>query len=87
MVSFPKSGLKGYGAPKGMPPHQIINMQCALQTANVDPALYKVWTIPASDEHAFKYWNSPILDEYPPNNTDLVSDRVIAFLDQYLKTP
>jgi len=71
----------------GMPPHQIIQMQCALQTIGVDPALYKVWTIPGSDEHAFQYWDSPILDEFPPNNTELVRDRVIQFLDQYLKTP
>ncbi len=65
-----------------MPFHQIIDLQCAFQTAGVDPSLYKVLTLEGSKQHAFAYWDD-YDDGYP--FAQKVSTRVIAFLDSYLK--
>jgi acetyl esterase/lipase len=70
-----------------MPHHQIVDIQCALESIGADPTLYKAWTIPGSTEHAFEYWDSLIYDDIPPNNITTVKDRVIPFLNQYLKSP
>jgi len=53
----------------------------------VDPRTSKVWTIRHNREHTFAYWDTPICDAYPCDPNIKVSTRVIAFLDQYLKTP
>lgn len=68
-----------------MPWHQIIDMQCALQTAGA--INYKVWTIPGIDLHSFAYWTTPICGTNPCNTSIKVRDRVIDFLDDHLKDP
>ena len=65
-----------------MPFHQIVDMECALQSAGVDPSLYRVDTIPDSHLHAFAYWDE-YDDGYP--YAQRISARVIAFLDANLK--
>lgn len=67
-----------------MPWHQIFDLQCAFQRVGIDPAKYKVWTIPRSSEHSFEYWHSPIKDTVPIDFNIKVSDRVIEFLDDQL---
>lgn len=68
-----------------MPFHQIVDLQCALQTAGIDPGLYKAETIPDSRLHAFQFWRE-FDDGYP--YAQRVSTRVIDFFDAAnLKTP
>ena len=66
-----------------MPYQQIIDIQCALQMAGVDSSLYRVLTIPDSNEHAFSYWSSWNGRTIGP--TVLIKGDVISFLDSYLK--
>ena len=66
-----------------MPWHQILYMQCALQSQNVSTSLYKIMTIPG-DAHSFGYWAAP--DSAPVTVlTPLDKDDVISFLDAHLK--
>ncbi len=40
-----------------VPWHQIIDISCALQNANIQGGTFwRAWTIPRSDKHAFAYW-------------------------------
>jgi hypothetical protein len=67
--------------------HQIVALECALESAGADHDLWKAWTIPDSSEHEYGYWNSPICDipGQECNPSIKVRHRVLAFLDQYLK--
>lgn len=67
-----------------MPPHQIVDMQCALVNAGVDPNLYQVLTLVHNDKHAFAYWGD--FDGQGPPQRRVKAD-VIDFLDSYLKGP
>jgi len=64
-----------------MPYHQIVDMICALQEADVDPAKYQTITIPGSSKHSFAYWDDcdGVTD---PCKT--ISEHVIEFLDANL---
>ncbi len=69
-----------------MPVHQIVDMECALESAGADHGLWKAWTIPDSHEHGFAFWNSPICDLGGTCNPSIkVKRRVTDFLDLYLK--
>ena len=70
-----------------MPVHQIVDLKCALKSAGANHDLWKAWTIPNSSEHGYAYRFSPICDVpgQQCNRSIKVRDRVIAFLDQYLK--
>ena len=60
----------------------------ALTRAGASPSLFRMWTIPDSDNHAFGYWNDRTYDSYPLSTTNIdfkVKDRVIGFFKQYLK--
>ncbi len=65
-----------------MPYHQIVDMQCALENLSIDPALYRIITIPGDNEHAFAYWDTP--DGQPGNATVLIAGDVLSFLDGHL---
>jgi acetyl esterase/lipase len=65
-----------------MPVHQIVALECALESAGADHDLWKAWTIPDSSDHGYAYWNSPICDLGGVCNPSIkVKNRVVAFLD------
>jgi hypothetical protein len=66
-----------------MPFHQIIDIQCALQSLSIDPALYRIITIPGIGEHAFAYWDTP--DGQVGNATVQIVGDVLSFLDGHLQ--
>ena len=69
-----------------MPFHQIIDVQCVLEDAGVNPNLYQVLTVPNSTAHAFEYWHDwDGIPTVPPNPTRTVASHVVDFLDAHLK--
>jgi len=69
---------------KGMPYHQIVDMICALKSANVADTAYKTLTVPNSSEHGFAYWDSWD-GQLCANACKTVAGEVIDFLDAHLK--
>lgn len=67
-----------------MPPHQMDDLECALEGAGIHYPSYLAVTVPNSDDHAFALWND-FDDGYP--FAQRIKERAIAFLDSYLKTP
>jgi acetyl esterase/lipase len=68
-----------------MPVSQQYYMFNALYHAGASSSLYKMWTIPGNDQHAFAYWDDPIKDTFPQLAGWKVKDRVIGYFNQYLK--
>ena len=68
-----------------MPTSQHYYMFNALYHVGASPSLYKMWTIPGNSNHAFAYWDDPILDTFPQMASWKVKDRVIGYFNQYLK--
>ena len=66
-----------------MPFHQIIDMQCALESKDIDTSLYEIHVIPDSTYHAFAYWR--VWDGVSGSIVHDWGYHVIVFLDQYLK--
>lgn len=66
-----------------MPYHQLFDVQCKLNGVGVNSSQYKVLTVtgsPGERGHAFQYW------EYDPcDGQGTIGERVITFLDTYLK--
>ncbi len=57
----------------------------ALTQAQVDPALFRMWSVPPAEnsDHAFALWQDYTDDTFP-NQGLRVKDRVISFFQQYL---